>query len=106
MPQSVTESLDKKMTEKKPAPKTKKPQTKTTDTDKQSFPYTQFPVLVIHKDGKELKDTKKCYFQNMNHAEKYITRCKFKQKDYQLFIKPGTDVENMVQSTGRKTRKK
>lgn len=71
-----------------------------------SFPHTQFPILVMHKDGKELKDTKKCYFQNMNHAEQYISKCKFKQKDYQLHIKPGTNVENMVQGTRRKNRKK
>jgi hypothetical protein len=74
--------------------------------DKIEFPYDQFPILVIHKDGKELKDTKKCYFQNTHYAEKYITRCKFKPKDYQLFIKPGTNVETMVQGTGRKGRKK
>jgi hypothetical protein len=73
---------------------------------KPDFPHIQFPILVIHKDGKELKDTKKCYFQNMNHAEKYISKCNFKQKDYQLFVKPGTDVETMVQSTRRKSRKK
>lgn len=71
-----------------------------------SFPYTQFPILVMHKDGKELKDMKKCYFQSIPHAEKYIERCKFKQKDYQLHIKPGTNVENMVQGTRRKNRKK
>jgi hypothetical protein len=82
------------------APKKEKEETKP------DFPHAQFPILVIHKDGKELKDTKKCYFQNMNHAEKYISKCNFKQKDYQLFIKPGTNVETMVQGTGRKSRKK
>jgi hypothetical protein len=70
------------------------------------FPHAQFPILVIHKDGKELKDTKKCYFQSMHYAEKYIVKSKFKKTDYQLFIKPGTDVETMVQGTGRKSRKK
>jgi len=70
------------------------------------FPHAQFPILVIHNDGKELKDTKKCYFQNMNHAEKYISKCKFNQKDYQLFIKPGTNVETVVPSTGRKGTQK
>lgn len=70
------------------------------------FPHTQFPFLITHKDGKEMKDTKKCYFQNMNHAEKYIAKSNFKQKDYQLFVKPGTDVETMVSGTGRKSRKK
>jgi hypothetical protein len=70
------------------------------------FPHIQFPFLVIHKDGKEMKDTKKCYFQNMNHAEKYISKCKFKQKDYQLFVKPGTNVETVGKEPGRKGRKK
>jgi len=60
------------------------------------FPYLQFPVLVMHKDGKEMQDTKKCYFQNMNHAEKYITKSRFKQKDYQLFVKPGTNVKTIT----------
>lgn len=73
---------------------------------KPDFPHIQFPILVIHKDGKELKDTKKCYFQNMNHADKYISKYNFKKTDYQLFIKPGTNVETVVQSTGRKSRKK
>lgn len=74
--------------------------------EKIEFPHAQFPILIIHKDGKELKETKKCYFQNMHYAEKYITRCKFKQKDYQLFIKPGTNVETVGKSTGRKGSKK
>lgn len=71
--------------------------------DKQEFPYEQFPVKVIHKDGKELKDKKTCYFQNQNHAEKYITRCKFTTKDYEIFIKPGTNVETVGKSTRRKS---
>jgi hypothetical protein len=91
----------KKMPEKKPTPKKvavkkattpkkKEPQLKITESDKQEFPYAQFPVKLIHKDGKELKDTKTCYFQNENHAQKYITRCKFKKTDYQMFVKPQT----------------
>jgi len=81
---------DKKPTGKKPKPATtkkKEPELKISDSEKQSFPYTQFPVKVIHKDGKELKDTKICYFQNENHAQKYIIRCKFKKTDYQMFVK-------------------
>ena len=70
------------------------------------FPHAQFPILIIHNDGKEMKDTKKCYFQNMHYAEKYITKSNFKQKDYQLFVKPGTDVETMVSGTGRKSKQK
>jgi len=75
-------------------------------TEPIEFPHVQFPFLIIHKDGKDLKDTKKCYFQSMNHAEKYIFKCKFKQKDYQLFIKPGTNVETMVLGPGRKGTQK
>jgi len=74
--------------------------------EKPNFPYAQFPILIIHKEGKELKDNKKCYFQNMHYADKYIVKSNFKQKDYQLFIKPGTDVETMVPSTGRKGKQK
>ena len=70
------------------------------------FPYTQFPVLVIHKDGKELKDTKKCYFQSMHYADKYIVKSNFKKADYQLFVKPGTNVETMVSGTRRKSTQK
>jgi hypothetical protein len=82
---------EKEPTTKKSTPKKttkKEPQLKISESEKQSFPYTQFPVKVIHKDGKELKDTKICYFQNENHAQKYITRCKFKKTDYQIFVKP------------------
>ena len=51
------------------------------------FPYSQFPVKVVHKEGKDLSDTKICYFQSELHAKTYITKCKFKKKDYQMFIK-------------------
>jgi hypothetical protein len=86
----------KKMPEKKPTSKKtttskkKEPQLKVAESAKQEFPYAQFPVKVIHKDGKEMKDTKTCYFQNENHAQKYITRCNFKKNDYQIFVKPQT----------------
>ena len=70
------------------------------------FPHAQFPILIIHNDGKEMKDIRKCYFQNMHYAEKYITKSNFKQKDYQLFVKPGTDVETMVSGTRRKSTQK
>lgn len=85
---------EKKSTAKKTAPKKaavpkkEEPQLKISESDKQVFPYDQFPVKVIHKDGKELKDTKTCYFQNENHAQKYIIRCKFKKTDYQMYMKP------------------
>jgi hypothetical protein len=70
------------------------------------FPHAQFPILIIHNDGKEMKDIRKCYFQNMYYAEKYIVKSNFKQKDYQLFVKPGTNVETVVLSTGRKSKQK
>ena len=52
------------------------------------FPYSMFPVCVRHKDGKEMKDTKTCYFQTEDHAKKYIARSQFKKKDYEIFVKP------------------
>jgi len=86
------------MTEKKPtkktsptkktAPKKKQPVLKITESDKQSFPYSQFPVKIIHKDGKDLCETKTCYFQSEHYAQKYIVRCNFKKNDYQIFVKP------------------
>ena len=51
------------------------------------FPYSQFPVKVVHKEGKDMSDTKICYFQNESHAKIYITKSKFKKKDYQIYIK-------------------
>lgn len=54
---------------------------------KEEFPYDGFPVKLVHKDGKDLKDTKTCYFDNEFNAQKYITRSKFKKKDYKLTIK-------------------
>lgn len=88
---------EKKPTTKKSAPKKaatpkkKQPQQlKITESDKQLFPYSQFPVKIIHKDGKDLCETKTCYFQSEHYAQKYITRCNFKKTDYQIFMKPKT----------------
>lgn len=87
----------KKMTEKKPttkksvAKKTVKPknaQVKVSESEKTVFPYDQFPVKIIHKDGKDMSETKTCYFQSEHYAQKYIVRCKFKKTDYQIFVKP------------------
>lgn len=91
----------KKMPEKKPTakktatkktatPKKKEQQLKISESDKQTFPYSQFPVKIIHKDGKDLCETKTCYFQSEHYAQKYITRCNFKKNDYQIFVKPQT----------------
>lgn len=57
---------------------------------KEEFPHSGFPVKVIHKDGKDLKDKKTCYFQTKEHAQKYIERCKFKKKDYTIIFKEET----------------
>jgi hypothetical protein len=57
------------------------------------FPHAQFPILIVHNDGKEMKDIRKCYFQNMHYAEKYIVKSNFRKADYQIFVKPGTNVE-------------
>jgi len=48
----------------------------------------------------------KNYFGSMHYADKYIVKSNFKQKDYQVFIKPGTNVETVVPSTGRKSKQK
>lgn len=76
--------------------------------DSTSFPYTQFPFKVVHMEGKDMMDKKICYFQSQGHVDKYITRSKFKPKDYQLFIKPGTDTgssNHPVKKKPRKTKK-
>ena len=70
------------------------------------FPHAQFPILIIHNDGKEMKDVKRCYFQSMHYADKYIVKSNFKKADYQLFVKPVTNVETMVPSTRRKSKQK
>jgi len=70
------------------------------------FPYAQFPILIIHNDGKEMKDVKRCYFQSMHYADKYIVKSNFKKADYQIFVKPGTNVETMVSGTRRKSTQK
>jgi len=77
-----------KKTTKKPTAKKKQPTLKITEADKQTFPYSQFPVKIIHKDGKDLCETKTCYFESEHYAQKYIVRSKFKKTDYQMFVKP------------------
>ncbi len=58
---------------------------------KEDFPHFGFPVKIVHKDGKDLKDTKTCYFQCEAHAKKYIERAKLKKKDYTMSIKEETN---------------
>lgn len=87
------------MTEKKEPKKastkktTKKPSSKkqsgviASDQIKTHFPHSLFPVKVVHKDGKNLDETKICYFQSEVYAQKYITSRRFTKKDYQMFMK-------------------
>lgn len=86
----MTEKKKKTTTPKasKPTKAKKDKPLKITEADKTSFPYSMFPVKLIHKDGKNLEETKICYFQSEVYAKKYIDRCKFKKSDYQMYIKP------------------
>ena len=78
----------------------------TATSKKQEFPYPMFPVKLIHKEGKDLKDTKTCYFQSQAHADKYIARCKFTKKDYQIYVDPKANLEIVGKSTGGKGTQK
>ena len=51
------------------------------------FKYEGFPVIVVHREGKELADVKTCYFYSLMNAQKYITKSNFTKKDYQLYEK-------------------
>jgi hypothetical protein len=73
--------------------------------DSTTFPHTQFPFKIVHLEGKDMIDKKICYFQSQNHADKYITKSKFKSKDYQLYIKPGTNVSSSSHLSKKKTSK-
>ena len=50
----------------------------------EEFPYDQFPWKLMHKDGKDGKETRKCYFQSEDHMKKHITRYNLKKKDYTI----------------------
>jgi hypothetical protein len=47
----------------------------------EEFPYDQFPWKLMHKDGKDGKETRKCYFQSEEHMKKHISRYNLKKKD-------------------------
>jgi len=51
------------------------------------FKYEGFPVIIIHREGKDLADIKTCYFDSLLNAEKYIARNRLTKKDYQLYQK-------------------
>ena len=79
---------------------------KTTNSeDSTTFPHTQFPFKIIHMEGKDMMDKKICYFQSQDHADTYIAKSKFKSRDYQLYIKPGTDVTKTSHPIKKKARK-
>jgi hypothetical protein len=64
------------------------------------FPYSMFPIKLIHIDG---KDKKTCWFQSENHMDKYIDRMKLDPKEYEVFT---NNVEIVGKVTRRKGRKK
>ena len=55
--------------------------------EKQQFPHSQFPWKLIHNEGKDMKDTKTCYFDNEVNMKKYIERSGFKKKDYEVYVR-------------------
>lgn len=65
--------------------------------------YEGFPYKLEHKDGKDGKDKKTCYFQCEDHVNKYIARAGFKPKDYKLEF---DGVEVVGKSTRRKSTQK
>jgi hypothetical protein len=59
-----------------------------------------FPFRLEHKED---KNTKICWFQSEDHANKYIARAKLKKSDYKLEAK---DVAIVGKGTGRKGTQK
>ena len=53
----------------------------------EEFPFDQFPWKLVHKDGKDGKETRKCYFQTEEHRKKHIDRYNLKKKDITLSYK-------------------
>ena len=56
-------------------------------TNEEEFPFDQFPWKLTHKDGKDNKDTRKCYFESEDHMKKHIARYNLKKKDYTISYK-------------------
>jgi len=56
-------------------------------TNEEEFPFDQFPWKLMHKDGKDGKETRKCYFQSEDHRTKHIARYNLKKKDYTIGYK-------------------
>lgn len=51
------------------------------------FPFDQFPWKLVHKDGKDGKELRKCYFDSELNRQKHINRYNLKKKDIQLSYK-------------------
>ena len=75
--------------------KVSQPEIKLNKADENEFPHSEFPVKVIHKDGKELLDKKTCYFQSVAHAQKYLDRSKFKKTDYNMICRDDVQGEKI-----------
>lgn len=79
--QATLSSNLKKLTTTKPKPKTKKKEEIrcTRSKEKELFPHETFTFRLDHKNEKRV-----CWFQCMEHAEKYIIRYSLTSKDYTL----------------------
>jgi len=64
------------------------------------FPYNGFPIRVSHIEG---KIKKLCWFQCVEHFEKYIERHKLKPNDYEVST---NGVALVGKGTGRKGTQK
>ncbi len=53
----------------------------------EEFPFDQFPWKLVHKDGKDGKEVRKCYFQSEEHRKKHIERYNLNKKDIKLSYK-------------------
>ena len=65
----------------------KKTEVATVQSREEDFPFDQFPWKLVHKDGKDGKEVRKCYFQSEEHRQKHIDRYNLKKKDIQLSYK-------------------
>jgi hypothetical protein len=59
------------------------------EKDIEEFPYDQFPWKLVHKDGKDGKEIRKCYFDSEHNRQKHIDRYKLKKNEIKLSYKYG-----------------
>lgn len=57
------------------------------EKDVEEFPFDQFPWKLVHKDGKDGKEIRKCYFDSEHNRQKHIDRCKLKKNEIKLSYK-------------------